>query len=442
MAIKCVSTTGNNAWTGDVANPWLTLAYAATHISAGDTLYIRGGTYHEDPTFAVNGTSGSRITIDNYESELAIIDGDDTLPVGDWNNPLVKVTGSYTTLRDISIKNSNGVLLVLGEGGGVGTNIYAINITGNRSRETGMVAGGTGCMFDGCSMTGNGWGSGIGGQVAWGSAICTVGVNTTIQNCLSHDNIGEGINAYSSATGAIIQDNITYDNKSICLYLDSTNGALVQRNLCYQSPSWRLNWARGITIGAETGTATDLTIINNLVLGTFVNLEIDGNVTSLADSIIAYNTFVNAWGSVGDGYNMGVYLRPITWSNVIFKNNITIEESGDKVPIYVAASHSGLTFSNNGWNKTPTSGAQGTGDVTGDLKLSKTGTWGAGTLTGEYFKILSNSPCINAGVVLAGIADDYFKTARGSSPDIGAHEYQVGLSPIGKIREGMRIKVS
>jgi len=48
-----------------------------------------------------------------------------------------------------------------------------------------------------------------------GSAICTVGDNTIIQNCVAYENRGEGINTYSDSTNAIIQDNIIYDNRPI-----------------------------------------------------------------------------------------------------------------------------------------------------------------------------------------------------------------------------------
>jgi hypothetical protein len=82
---------------GGANGPWLTLANAATHMAAGDTLYIRGGTYQEATTWNSDGTEANPITITNYPDENPIIDGNNmTIPAdemawimdfhGDWYN--------------------------------------------------------------------------------------------------------------------------------------------------------------------------------------------------------------------------------------------------------------------------------------------------------------------------------------------------------------------
>ena len=61
---------GSNAAVGDITHPWATIAYAMTRATAaGDTVYVRAGTYHESITFAASGTSGSPVTVRNYASE-------------------------------------------------------------------------------------------------------------------------------------------------------------------------------------------------------------------------------------------------------------------------------------------------------------------------------------------------------------------------------------
>jgi PKD repeat protein len=278
-------------------------------------------------------------------------------------------------------------------------------------------------------MTANGNGYGINGQGTWGSAICTVGSNTTIQKCISYENKGEGLNAYSSSSNVIMQDNIAYDNKAYNLYLDSSNGGIIRRNIIYQTkPSY---YQYGITIGAETGQASDLSIYNNLVLGCMTNFHIDSNISTLSNIHVCYNTFVNSVGGY-TGYNMGVYYRPdiSSYSNSTFRNNIVLEEDSGRVPIYVESSHPGLTFSDNCWNKTPVAAALGTGDVFGNPLLAKTGPTGAGLLTPAYFKILANSPARNMASVQGNITEDFFKTPRGSDPDMGAHEFSYGTSAL------------
>ena len=94
-----VSTAGNNGWdslapayVSGTNGPWLTLTYANSHVTAGDTVQIRGGTYQDEiVTWTTNGTSGNRITITNYASEVPILDGEYTIPSNHLINRLIIV---------------------------------------------------------------------------------------------------------------------------------------------------------------------------------------------------------------------------------------------------------------------------------------------------------------------------------------------------------------
>ena len=56
--------------------PFLTISHAISQISAGDIIYIRAGTYHENIQIDnVDATSGSETLIQNYNNEQVIIDG-------------------------------------------------------------------------------------------------------------------------------------------------------------------------------------------------------------------------------------------------------------------------------------------------------------------------------------------------------------------------------
>ncbi|HAR94991.1 MAG TPA: hypothetical protein DCR97_03365 [Deltaproteobacteria bacterium] len=397
-----------------------TLSTGLGKLVAGDTLYLRGGTYNQTVSFSKSGTSTSRITISGYPGETAVIDGYYSIPSGCYDF-LVVIGGSYVTMRDMKVQNSYG--------GGIGTGrattgVQFVNIALDYTGETGLVMAGSNSIADHVTVTRNGqrYGSGCS---TWGSALCTSGSGNTIQNSLTYNNRGEGINAYSSSRDSIIQDNISYNNQAVNLYLDSSSGAIVRRNIVYTSPGYSSS-ARGITVGAETGQASNLTIVNNFIMGAYVNLETDSNLAQLTNVTIAYNTFVNSTGNAGSGYNMGVYFRPnlTSFTNSIFKNNIIVEETSGRVPISLPSSHPGFTLSYNNWNKTPVAAAQGTGDVVGDPKLTK-GTFGAGTLTSTYFKILADSPARDKGSSLSGVTDDFFGNKRpvGTYPDMGGHEY-------------------
>src|SRR4030042_857573 len=140
--IYYVATNGDDSYNGLYPSyqggsngPFRTLGKVASTIAAGDSVQIRGGTYQEKVNWSRSGTAANRITIDNYNDETVIIDGGYTLPGGSVYYFLVTISGSYVTLRDVTIKRSSGGLLAI-----TGSYDYAINITGNGSRETGIVS--------------------------------------------------------------------------------------------------------------------------------------------------------------------------------------------------------------------------------------------------------------------------------------------------------------
>ena len=66
---------GDDNQTGAADAPWKTLAHALRRLTPGDTLYLRGGVYHEHLVLQRSGTEQAPITIRSYPGELAIIDG-------------------------------------------------------------------------------------------------------------------------------------------------------------------------------------------------------------------------------------------------------------------------------------------------------------------------------------------------------------------------------
>ena len=395
------ATSGNDShnglfptYLGESNGPFRTLNRAAGALKAGDTVEIRGGTYVENVDFGNSGTSVDRITVTNYDHEYVIIDGQYALPGGSVYYYLVTLSGDYVTLSNVTIKRSSGSLLAL-----TGDYSYAINIIGEGSREAGMYARGTRNLFDGCSMTDNGNGYGIGGQTTWGSAIGSTGSFTIIQNCLAHDNRGEGFNAGGVGTNIVIQDCVAYDNGALNVYNDSADGTIIRRNLIYCTPGAKYGPSSGIVIGAEVDAPSNLQIVNNLCFGNWINLLTDSNVTSADNFLIVYNTFVNTQKTAGDlasGYNMGVYFRPqlASFLNSRFENNVIVEEGEGQVPISdsLTHSHAGFEFGNNCWNRQPPAAALGTGDIIANPFLARTGPTGAGLLGPKWFKLLENSP--------------------------------------------------
>ena len=70
-----VATNESDSQAGTLALPYLTIQHGSNQLSAGDTLFIRGGTYFEKIFCNASGTLGNSVTITNYQNEEVIVDG-------------------------------------------------------------------------------------------------------------------------------------------------------------------------------------------------------------------------------------------------------------------------------------------------------------------------------------------------------------------------------
>lgn len=94
-----VAATGNNGNSGAEDAPWATIAFAATTMVAGDTTYVRGGTYNESGVrFRTTGTQASPIKLLAYPGEL----------------PILSCTASSAELNSITIRNNAGSTTPMG----------------------------------------------------------------------------------------------------------------------------------------------------------------------------------------------------------------------------------------------------------------------------------------------------------------------------------------
>ena len=141
------------------------------------------------------------------------------------------VKGNYVTVSNVVASgcSSHGILVT-------GKNVTIMNslVYGN------VTENGTGP----CPGTGS-WGSGIKGAV--GAENLTVRGNTVYNNC------GEGI-AFTRVVGGLAEGNTVYDNFSVNIYIDNSNGVTVSDNktTCIDTKYFRNGSpARGITLAAE-----------------------------------------------------------------------------------------------------------------------------------------------------------------------------------------------
>ncbi|MCK5643888.1 MAG: hypothetical protein KAJ19_24035, partial [Gammaproteobacteria bacterium] len=79
-----------------ITQPWCTIQYAANIMVAGDTVYIREGSYYEtDIILANSGTPGNYINYKVYQNENVTIDaGGDWVAFSMFNLDYIKIDGS------------------------------------------------------------------------------------------------------------------------------------------------------------------------------------------------------------------------------------------------------------------------------------------------------------------------------------------------------------
>ncbi|SHJ13160.1 Por secretion system C-terminal sorting domain-containing protein [Tangfeifania diversioriginum] len=102
-----LSPTGNDT-TGDgsISSPWFTLNKAWKVVTAGDTIYLRGGTYEfnsRQTLFGKNGNSGNFIHIFAYPDETPVLTKSGSFVTPSWPITLLYVQGDYTRWKGIEI---------------------------------------------------------------------------------------------------------------------------------------------------------------------------------------------------------------------------------------------------------------------------------------------------------------------------------------------------
>lgn len=434
-----VSPEGSDNNPGTMEQPFKTIQKAADVVQPGDTVYIRGGTYHELTVIGTSGTENATITFQAYNDEVPVIDGMNTIPEGPEPSaryiPMISVKADYIEINGLTVTRSRGRGVTALES----RNVVFSNLNVNNIWNAGL-------QFDTCSD------SLIENCSVWECSQennyvnrdgsnhpsivmikdCT---NSIVKNSRIYHNWSQGLSDLGSQY-SIFEDNEIYDNLGVNIYNDNSRDSITQRNIVYYSSDAKDFWGpdatyprgRGISLANE-----DYTRYNNLSIGKnqiiannfvfncgsgFVFAPDEGIGSHLDHSLIAYNTFV-------DQNLTAIIIRdPRDKSNHInsrFTNNIVVQKEGVTLIQFGAAT--GVTYSDNCWSRQVHPFVSSSGDVIGDPRLARVGSYEGGKLTEEYFKLLSDSPAINKARVMAEVTEDFLKTKRGLTPDMGAYEY-------------------
>jgi hypothetical protein len=413
-----VATHGNDSNNGQFATPFRTIQKAADVAQAGDTVYVRGGTYNEKVIVKNSGSAGNYITFSAYDNETATIDVSGK-SFGNYHEGGFTVSGrNYVKVIGFRVVNVPG-----GSNGGFGIVCYQSNYcivqnnsTYNTYRSGIMSRSSTNVTIDGndIALANNG-----GNQEM---LAVSGGSNITVTNNRVYDGGwgtgesgygGEGINVYSGATNVLVRGNEVYNNKRVGIYIDAydktTSNITIDGNKVYNNRS-------GISVEAEqsAGVLSNLVISNNLVYQNKRSGIIlgDWGLGSLSGIRIVNNTVAmngtHEWGG-------GIALWNNRAANVIVRNNILSQNSDFTLEVK-GTPLSQVTISHNLYDgyKGLSTEKRGTNPVD-----SSAGFVNASTFD---FRLRSNSAAINKGTKTNAPVYDHSPKLRESSVDIGAYE--------------------
>ena len=110
-----VATEGNNSNPGTLPQPFRTVSKAVSAAQAGDTIYVRGGTYNLSDTVELNksGAEPSRINLWAYENELPILNASSVSNGIEINGRFWHLKGMAVTKagnKGIQIEGGNNII--------------------------------------------------------------------------------------------------------------------------------------------------------------------------------------------------------------------------------------------------------------------------------------------------------------------------------------------
>jgi len=400
-----VATTGTDTAVGSQAAPFGTLAKANSTAAAGDTIYVRGGTYYitSQVVLSKSGTSdANRTKIWAYPGETPVLDAsryvtsDAAVDV-----PVVLVTGSWMHLKGLEIGNAKV--------GASGDHSYSLLRTKSASNNT----------FELLNLH-HGFGPGLFIDTGTGGNL--------ILNCDSHDNYdadgsqgdgqnGDGFGVHYQTTGpsTII--------RGCRAWMDSDDGydfiyqevpITIEKSYAFHNGYGSSGNGNGFKIGSS-GTGIRHIVQNNVAwsnkaAGFYANHSSGGNTwynnTSYSNGT-QYNMLAATFEA--DGRTIATDAVTLTGTKVhIMRNNVGFPNKNTNM--------TGVDSADNTWDLNI---AQAANDF---ISTSETGCTGPREADGSVPAVCTNLH-LQAGSPLIDKGANVGLTYAGTAPDLGAFEF-------------------
>ena len=432
-----VSKSGFDAWSGTAENPWLTVAYAATQVSAGDIVKIGAGTYSERVTLTTSGTVNNNIIFESEDyNNPAIITNDEQIGTFYING------ADYNRIRYLDIRTTvyNGQAFRV-QGDCIGNIIEHNDINIGTGSDwwcgaiwlngEGYSNGPTYTIIRNNNITNNVVGTnGPFGVIMY---YCAVGMTTIKDNTISggfYDTIACSPNFETGTVGQYY----VYGNTLVGASddtIEAEGGGMntgIWDNICYNIKTMGLASAPCI-IGP-------LYVFRNVVYGTGIGqASVKLGSSSDGHQFYYHNTFNNTGNSGFATYGSDAELE-----NITFRNNILDISTGSGY--IVEDGYGGLGLMDFDYNcfYSPVTNCvkwqyvvKSYADWRTNDSQEPNGVWENVAFVNEAggdFHLTTGAAPIDAGVALQGFNDaDSPYPKVGGTPDMGAYEFQTGGTP-------------
>ncbi|MDD5688276.1 MAG: carbohydrate-binding protein [Elusimicrobia bacterium] len=429
-----VATTGNDGNPGTEASPWRTIQKGASTAVAGDTVYIKTGTYTGQVDVKNSGSAGKYITFSAYPGNTVTIDGSGVDFTNNRDGGIFQIWDkSYIKVNGLRIIHSGYAGLYANKSGGGQNAPSYIEFTNNYIEDTwasailimgGMAANGYG---QGVIISGNTVYNGHNQNPTQNHEVISVGGgqnNFDIFNNYISYSFGGVFDSKDGVSNGKIHDNTITNCDYSGIYIDAYNNGA--RNIqVYNNKIFNQRNAgtdcNGINVASEQpgGVLDGVYIYNNLIYnnpGTALRLTRDSQGT-VKNVTFENNTIYN--NGIGNSDRGGIYLEYTPATGIIIRNNIFANNNSFQIRSDVA----GATITNNVVYGTQPYGS-GSNVITSNPLFISTSI--------PDFHLQATSPAIDKGSSASFVPSvDYAGTTRpqGAGYDIGAYEYGSTVSP-------------
>lgn len=395
-----VSPGGSDTNAGSLASPWKTINKAAATAKAGDTVYIRAGTYRERLRPANSGTQTAPLIFTAYpgEEHQAVLDLGEMTGTNSYLG-IVHISGkSYITVSDLRLLNSGMFGVFVGQS----NNILIKNNQVNWTWSSGIyLENSKSVVADGNDLQRV---THMQGSSSPHESISILGgtdgfeiMNNKIYNT-NGTNTKEGIDCKDSCSNGKIHHNyVNLSGRKVGIYVDAY--ATYSRDVEIYNNEVD-SAGNGMVVTAEQrGTASNIKIYNNIVRNNtyygirIAKFDLGGYTNNIS---VINNTFYN-------NASYGIEVSNTEIQNVIIRNNISL---GNGSGNYIISSQ--------------TPGSQIIADhnlISGDAKF-------VNASSGD-FRLSNGSPAIDSGSPDGAPLFDYAGNKRpaGAAFDMGIYEY-------------------